>query len=153
MAALAPVRTETAPRRSWHFLHRYRKAPSSTIDSSAGVWRRSVENRAAFSTGGAPLLSVEGLAVVHATGYGLRATGYSRLYNQNFQVGESPRSEGRTPVSCRPTPERRWRERNVAQRSNSRRLARRASNASHPERSVGADVRGKRFCLTFVRDA
>jgi hypothetical protein len=78
MAAIAPVPTETATRRSWLFLHRYRKAHSSTIESPAGAWRRSVENRAAFSTNGlrCSVDKAAPLSTLRATGYGLRATGY-----------------------------------------------------------------------------
>jgi hypothetical protein len=108
MAAIAPVPTETAARRSWPFLHLCRKAHSSTIESPAGVWRRSVENRAAFSTNGLRCSADKASppSTLRATGYGLRATGYglraagcSGFFIQNLQAGESPRSAGRAPVS------------------------------------------------------
>ena len=164
MAAIAPVRTETAPRRSRHFcidIGRRPHQPSIRPLASGDVAWKTAQR---FPLVGTAAISGQGFAVVHATGYGLRAihgftTRISRLANRPVQKGErqcpggvEPKGCGERPTRamdgpCRPTPERRWRERNVAQRSNSRRLARRASNASHLERSGGPDVWGKRFCL------
>ncbi len=126
MAAIAPVPTETAARRSWLFLHRYRKAPSQPSIRPLAFGDVAWKTAQRFPLMGTAALSGQGCAVVHATGYGLfrvlhpeppgwRIAPFSRAsasvvkWVEPHGCGERSRWAMDGPSG--PTPERRWRER------------------------------------------